>query len=92
MCPNVVKQSTKSDCPLWHDFDKVRYALFRKKLGSIAHVANWSRPDLAFAVSFVSQFMANPGDKHMHMVDYILGYLKNTKTLKITFKQSKNKV
>ena len=36
-----------------------------------------TRPDLAYALSAVSQHMHNPRDQHMNVVMRILGYLKN---------------
>ena len=39
----------------------------------LAHI----RPDLAYALSVVSQYMHNPGEQHMNAVMRILRYLKN---------------
>ncbi|RVW81567.1 Retrovirus-related Pol polyprotein from transposon RE2 [Vitis vinifera] len=36
-----------------------------------------TRPDLAYALSVVSQYMHNPGEQHMNAVMRILRYLKN---------------
>ena len=36
-----------------------------------------TRPDLAYALSIVSQFMHNPGEQHMNAVVCILRYLKS---------------
>ncbi|RVW37281.1 Retrovirus-related Pol polyprotein from transposon TNT 1-94 [Vitis vinifera] len=35
------------------------------------------RPNLAYALSVVSQYMHNPGEQHMNVVMHILRYLKN---------------
>lgn len=35
-----------------------------------------TRPDLAYALSIVRQFMHNPGEQHMNEVTRILSYLK----------------
>ena len=37
-----------------------------------------TRPDLAYALSVVSQYMHNLGEQHMNAVIHILRYLKNT--------------
>ena len=37
-----------------------------------------TRPDISFAVNQVSQFMSNPKQRHMEMVNRILRYLKGT--------------
>ncbi|RVW30399.1 Retrovirus-related Pol polyprotein from transposon RE1 [Vitis vinifera] len=36
-----------------------------------------TRPDLAYALSVVSQYMHNPGEQQMNVVMHILRYLKN---------------
>ena len=36
-----------------------------------------TRPDLAYALSVVSQYMHNPGEQHINVVMRILRYLKN---------------
>ena len=44
------------------------------KLIYLAHI----RPDIAFAVSLVSQYMRDPSQKHLDVVHRILRYLKTT--------------
>ncbi|RVW93163.1 Protochlorophyllide reductase, chloroplastic [Vitis vinifera] len=53
--------------------DKGRYQRLVGKLMYLAH----TRPDLAYALSVVSQYMHNPGEQHMNAVMRILRYLKN---------------
>ena len=38
-----------------------------------------TRPDVAYALSLVSRYQADPGDKHWKVTKTILKYLKNTK-------------
>ncbi|KAJ8751906.1 hypothetical protein K2173_000652 [Erythroxylum novogranatense] len=47
-----------------------------------------TRPDLAYALSVVSQFMHNPGEQHMNAVMRILRYLKSTPAKGILFTKS----
>ena len=54
--------------------NKGRYQRFVGRLMYLAH----TRPDLAYALSIVSQFMHNPGEQHMNAVMRILRYLKST--------------
>ena len=44
-----------------------------------------TRPDLAYALSVVSQYMHNPGEQHMNAVMSILRYLKNSPRKGILF-------
>ncbi|XP_074370291.1 secreted RxLR effector protein 161-like [Apium graveolens] len=53
--------------------DKKRYQRLVGRLMYLAH----TRPDLAYALSIVSQFMHNPGEQHMNAVMRILRYLKS---------------
>jgi hypothetical protein len=53
--------------------------LYREIIGSFNHAAIYSRPDIAFSVSKLSQFMSDPTDIHMaaakHLMRYIVGTL-----------------
>lgn len=53
--------------------DKGRYQRLVGKLIYLSH----TRPDIAYAVSVVSQFMHDPRKPHMDAVDRILRYLKS---------------
>ena len=53
--------------------DKGRYQRLVGRLMYLAH----TRPDLAYALSIVSQLMHNPGEQHMNAVMHILRYLKS---------------
>ncbi|RVW67510.1 Retrovirus-related Pol polyprotein from transposon RE1 [Vitis vinifera] len=49
---------------------------YQRLLGRLMYLAH-TRPDLAYALSVVSQYMHNPGEQHMNAVMHILRYLKN---------------
>ncbi|RVW94946.1 Retrovirus-related Pol polyprotein from transposon RE1 [Vitis vinifera] len=53
--------------------DKGRY---RRLVGRLMYLAH-TRPNLAYALSVVSQYMHNPGEQHINAVMRILRYLKN---------------
>ena len=61
--------------------DKGRYQRLVGRLMYLAH----TRPDLAYALSVVSQYMHNPGEQHMNAVMRILRYLKNVPGKRILF-------
>ena len=44
-----------------------------------------SQPDVAFAMSILSQFMQNPGPTHWEVLKHIIVYLRSTKDLWLTF-------
>lgn len=70
---------SKRDCP---DTDieskKMKSFPYRNLLGSLAFIANRTRPDITFAVNFLSQYQENPGFKHWQALLRLLGYLKYT--------------
>lgn len=67
--------------------DKARYQRLVGKLIYLSH----TRPDIAFSVSLVSQFMNNPNEEHWGAVLRILRYLKMTPGQGIYFKKSEDR-
>ncbi|RVX00213.1 Retrovirus-related Pol polyprotein from transposon RE1 [Vitis vinifera] len=66
--------------------DKGRYQRLVGRLMYLAH----TRPDLAYALSVVSQYMHNPGEQHMNAFMRILRYLKNAPRKGILFAKNVN--
>jgi hypothetical protein len=66
--------------------DKVRYQRLVGRLMYLAH----TRPDLAYALSVISQFMHNPGEQHMNAVMQILRYLKSAPGKGILFHKNED--
>jgi len=54
--------------------NKGQYQRLVRKLIYLAH----TRPDIAYAVSVVSQFMHDPKERHLQAVNKILQYLKTS--------------
>ena len=51
---------------------------YQELTGSLNHAALFSRPDIAFAVSKLSQFNSDPTETHMRAARHVLAYLKST--------------
>ncbi|RVW42232.1 Retrovirus-related Pol polyprotein from transposon RE1 [Vitis vinifera] len=66
--------------------DKGKYQRLVGRLMYLAH----TRPDLAYALSVVSQYMHNTGEQHMNAVMRILRYLKNAPGKGILFAKNVN--
>ena len=47
-------------------------------VGCLMYAMVLTRPDISYAVSVVSMYMANPGKKHWRAVKWILRYLSGT--------------
>lgn len=59
--------------------------LFRKAIGALQYLTN-TRPDLAYSVNKLSQYMSCPTVLHRHGVKRIFRYLQGTKTLSLHIK------
>jgi len=59
--------------------------LYQEIMGSLNHLAVYSRPDISFAVSRLSQFNKDPTETHLKAARHILRYLKHTMDLYITY-------
>ncbi|KAH9659075.1 hypothetical protein KPL70_023730 [Citrus sinensis] len=66
--------------------DKGRY---QRLIGRLMYLSD-TRPDLAYALSVVSQFMHNPGEQHMKAVMRILRYLKTNPGKGILFSKNED--
>lgn len=60
---------------------------YRELLGSLMYLANTTRPDIAFATTYLSQFNNCYGNEHWQAAKRILRYLKGTADLCLVFKK-----
>ncbi|KAI3450211.1 hypothetical protein Pfo_006876 [Paulownia fortunei] len=56
-------------------------------VGNVMYEMVCSRPDLAYAISMVSRFMANPRDAHWEALKWTTRYLKGSMNLCLLFKK-----
>lgn len=83
MDPNHKLADIKDGTPV----DTARY---QKLVGKLIYLAH-TRPDIAFSVSVVSQFMHSPYEEHLDAVYRILRYLKSTPGKGLFFKRGDRK-
>ena len=57
---------------------------YREAIGSLMWAAVATRPDIAFAVSLLSQCLENPGELHWKAAKRAMRYLNRTKNYKLT--------
>ncbi|UYV61251.1 hypothetical protein LAZ67_1004109 [Cordylochernes scorpioides] len=79
---NIQDNQQEQDDQEIEEMNKIPY---RQTIGSLMYLMTGTRPDIAYAVSRVSQFMNNPGPSHWTAVKKIFGYLKATKNISICF-------
>jgi len=60
------------------DKAKMSNVPYSSALGSLMYNMDCTRPDLAHAMSVVSQFMANPGKAHWSAVRWMFKYLRGS--------------
>jgi hypothetical protein len=59
--------------------------LYQSIIGSLLYLTLGTRPDIAFAVILMSQFMANPSTEHTMKALYIVKYVKSTINAKLIY-------
>ena len=62
--------------------------LYREIVGSLIYIMTATRPDIAFAVTKLSQFMSKPTKAHLNAARRVLRYLKGSLSNKLIFTKS----
>jgi hypothetical protein len=69
------------------DSPRVDKAQYQRLVGKLIYLSH-TRPDIAYPVSVVSQFMHDPHERHLQAVDRILQYLKANPGRGLLFKKN----
>ncbi|UYV74577.1 hypothetical protein LAZ67_12000185 [Cordylochernes scorpioides] len=67
-------------------------APYQQAIGNLLWLAGMTRPDIAYAVSYLSKFNSSPLQQHWNAVKHLLRYLKKTKDLKLVFSKTGKKL
>ena len=78
MDPNS-KLSREDDSPIFEDITK-----YRRLIGSLLHLT-YTRPDLSFTMSILSQFLSAPRQSHWQSAIRVLWYLANILDYDLSF-------
>ena len=79
-------QLTKAMCPSTPaERLAMRERPFRSILGALLYLALGTRPDISYAVSTLSRYAADPGERHWNALKHLLRYLKGTSNYGIRF-------
>ena len=70
------------------DTDLIVDKPYRGIVGCLMHPMIWSRPDLAFAVSTLGQFLSKPTEEHWEAALNVMKYAKTTRNLGLIYRQS----
>ncbi|KAL1453611.1 hypothetical protein WDU94_009938 [Cyamophila willieti] len=71
--------------------NEVLHIPYQEAFGSLLYIAQGTRPDIMYAVSYLSRFNNSFGPIHWNAVKRIMRYLKQTIDLKLTYKKNSNK-
>ena len=84
MTPGVIY--SKKDAPTNPDeYVRMKKTPYREAIGSLMYAAVATRPDIAFAVSILSQFLDNPGTLHWEATKRVFRYLAGTKNYQLMY-------
>jgi len=70
------------------DEQRAPLTLYQEIIGSLNHLAVYSRPDISNSVSQLSQFLQDPSATHLKAARHVLRYLKRTRFFCITYGRS----
>ncbi|GJW81785.1 retrotransposon protein, putative, ty1-copia subclass [Tanacetum coccineum] len=74
------------DCPVKDcDVERMSKVTYANAVGILMYLMVCMRPDIAYAVSVVSRYLANPGKNHWEAVKWILKYLRGTTTVGLVY-------
>ncbi|GJZ38416.1 retrovirus-related pol polyprotein from transposon TNT 1-94 [Tanacetum coccineum] len=74
------------DCPIMDcDVERISKVPYANAVGSLMYLMVCTRPDIAYAVSVVSRYLANPGKNHWEAVKWILKYLWATANVGLVY-------
>ncbi|KAG8482658.1 hypothetical protein CXB51_023976 [Gossypium anomalum] len=74
------------------EIEYMSHVPYSSAMGSLMYAMVCSRPDLSYAVSAVSRYMANPGKEHWKAVQWILRYLRGTTDVCLQFGRTEDGV
>ncbi|EDN02358.1 hypothetical protein HCAG_00222 [Histoplasma mississippiense (nom. inval.)] len=63
-------------------------SLYRAAVGTLQHLATYTRPDIAFAVGYLGRWASKPTTACWAAVKHLLRYLKGTKSLRIIYRHT----
>lgn len=69
------------------EVQKTEYA---NMLGSLMYSMVCTRPDMAYALSIVSRYMANPGKEHVLALKWLMRYVKGSLNLGLLYRKSRD--
>jgi len=80
---------TGEDCPSTAaDKEEMAHLPYRSLVGALMYIMIGTRPNISFAVSYLSRYLINPGKWHWDQALCVLNYLRGTRSLVITYSRN----
>ncbi len=70
---------------------RVNQKLYQMIIGSLMYLALGTRPDITFAVTYLSQFSSDPSIIHLVAAERVLRYVNGTKSFMLNYRRSREK-
>nr|GEX68753.1 retrotransposon protein, putative, Ty1-copia subclass [Tanacetum cinerariifolium] len=67
------------------DVERMSKVPYANAVGSLTYLMVCTRPDIMYAISVVSRYLANPGKNHWEAVKWILKYLRGTANVGLVY-------
>jgi hypothetical protein len=81
---------SKDDCPEPATPDITFVRQYQSAVGAVMYAMLGTRPDIAYAVTALSQFCSNPGQPHWNSLRRVLQYLRGTTDYRLTYGPQSN--
>ncbi|GJT51077.1 retrovirus-related pol polyprotein from transposon TNT 1-94 [Tanacetum coccineum] len=79
------------DCPVRDcDVERMSKVPYENTVGSLIYLMVCTRPDIAYTVSIVSRYLANPGKNHWEAMKWILKYFWGTENVGLVYGTDRN--
>jgi hypothetical protein len=71
--------------PATDDDTRIEVTQYQEGIGSLMHAMVLTRPDIAFVLGRLSQYMSDPAEHHGHALKNLMRYLRTTVTQKLRY-------
>jgi hypothetical protein len=78
------------DQPTPEEQEAMKSIPYLSAVGSLQYLATMTRPDIAYAVSYLGRFNHNPSPRHWAAVKHLFRYLKGTVDYKLVYRGNDN--
>ncbi|MBW0588071.1 hypothetical protein O181_127786 [Austropuccinia psidii MF-1] len=86
----TAKSPLPIDCKLHSNDAKSMDKLYLKRIGMLLYIAQAYRPDICYAVNYLTQFSMNTDSSHWLALDHLIAYMRGTRNMGILISEDNN--